>query len=285
MRLAFSSNAFRGCSLEQTIGILAGIGYDGLEIMGDAPHLWPPDMDEARAESIRAALRRHRSAISNVNAFMMCGYRDPRTGRPGTFHWPSWIDADAETRRARAEHTRGCVEWAARLGARTVSTEPGGPIEGRPREEMVRLFARELEPVARRAAELGVTLLIEPEPGLLIQTSREFEEFMEGHVRFQGVGLNFDAGHFFCVGEDPVALIRRFGRRAAHFHIEDIAATRVHHHLPPGDGAMDFRAIFAALREVGYDDWITIELYPFQEDAPEVAKRAHEFVRPFLGER
>lgn len=285
MKLAFSSNAFRKHSIEETVAILAGLGYDGIEIMGDAPHLWPADMTPVRVASIRAALARHRMRISNVNAFMMCGYRDPRSGRPGTFHWPGWIDPDPVTRRARVDHTLGCVELAAALGAKTVSTEPGGPLGGRSRHDGYVLFARELEPVARRADRLGVTLLVEPEPGLLIESSRQYEEFVSGHVRFPGVGLNFDMGHFYCVGEDPASLIRHFGRRALHFHLEDIAATRVHHHLPPGAGAMDFRAIFGSLREIRYDGWVTIELYPFQEDAPGVAKRAHEFVRRLLGTR
>jgi len=42
---------------------------------------------------------------------------------------------------------------------------------------------------------------------------------------------------------------------------------------------MDYPAVFRALRDVGYDGWVTIELYPFQKDAPAVARRAFEFVR------
>ena len=72
------------------------------------------------------------------------------------------------------------------------------------------------------------------------------------------------------------------GRNAAHFHLEDIAADRVHFHLPPGKGAMDYKSIFEALKEVGYSGWVTIELYPFQEDSINVAKRAFEFISPFL---
>lgn len=282
MKLAFSSNAFRAFTLEETVRTLAGIGYDGLEIMGDAPHLWPPDMTPDRVDSVLRALRRHRMEVSNVNAFMMCGYREPRSGRPGTFHWPSWIDRDEEIRGARIAHTAGCVELAAALGARSVSTEPGGPLDGMARKDAYRLFARGLEPVARRAAELGMTLLVEPEPALLIERSNEFDEFVRGFVDFPGIGLNFDMGHFYCVGEDPAGLIRRFGRRAFHFHLEDIAASRVHFHLPPGEGAMDYRAIFGALHAIGYEGWVTIELYPFQTDAPEVAKRAFDFVRPMI---
>jgi sugar phosphate isomerase/epimerase len=75
-------------------------------------------------------------------------------------------------------------------------------------------------------------------------------------------------GHFYCVGEDPAALVRPLARQTRHYHLEDIAADRKHFHLPPGKGAMDFKAIFGALRETRYKGWVTIELYPYQEDAP-----------------
>ena len=282
MKLAFSSNAFRAFPVEETVSILAGIGYDGMELMCDAPHAWPPDMTPSRLQSIRTALDRHRLGLSNLNAFMMCAYRHPGSGREGTFHWPSWVDPDAAVREARITHTLRCIEMAAALGAKTVSTEPGGPVENRPRPAVSRLFAEGLARAAARAAELGVTLLVEPEPGLLIERGREYEDFARDYMTFPGAGLNFDMGHFYCVGEDPAALIRGVGRRASHFHLEDIAADRVHFHLPPGEGAMDFPAVFAALRDIGYAGWVTIELYPFQKNAPEVAKRAFDRIRPLL---
>jgi sugar phosphate isomerase/epimerase len=282
MKLAFSSNAFRAFSIEETISILAGIGYSGIELMCDAPHAWPPDMTPARVDSIRAALEKHGLGLSNLNAFMMCAYRHPATGREGTFHWPSWVDRDAGVREARITHTIKCVEMAAALGAKTVSTEPGGPLEGRPREEVSRLFASGLERAARRAAEVDVRLLVEPEPGLLIEKGHEYEAFARDFMAFPGAGLNFDMGHFYCVGEDPAALIRGIGRSASHFHLEDIAADRVHFHLPPGEGAMNFPAVFDALRDIGYAGWVTIELYPFQKNAPEVARRAFDRIRPLL---
>ncbi|MBI4715797.1 MAG: sugar phosphate isomerase/epimerase, partial [Nitrospirae bacterium] len=84
MKFAFSSNAFRKYSLEETIGILAGIGFDGIEIMADTPHAWPADLDAGARARIRKCLRDHGLEISNVNAFMMCAVKD--------FHHPSWIE-------------------------------------------------------------------------------------------------------------------------------------------------------------------------------------------------
>jgi len=40
---------------------------------------------------------------------------------------------------------------------------------------------------------------------------------------------------------------------------------------------------FAALKSIGYDGWVTIELYPFQQNSPEVARRAYEHIKPLVG--
>jgi sugar phosphate isomerase/epimerase len=58
-----------------------------------------------------------------------------------------------------------------------------------------------------------------------------------------------------------------------HYHFEDIAATRVHHHLVPGEGAIDFDGVFKAIAAHTPDMWITVELYPYR-DRPDVAAQA-----------
>ncbi|OHB74693.1 MAG: xylose isomerase [Planctomycetes bacterium RBG_16_59_8] len=273
MKLAFSTNAFRRYELGETISIIASAGYQGVEIMADRPHAWPPDLDEAKVDEIRESVRRNRLSISNINAFMMCVV--------GDFHRPSWIERDEKRRRMRIDHTIASLELAAKLGARRISTEPGGPLDGIDRREAMRLFQEGIHEAALVAARLGVKLLVEPEPDLLIERSDQFLEFMSG-VKSDAVGLNFDVGHFFCVGEDPAELARRFGPLISHVHLEDIAADRKHFHLPPGKGAMDFDSLFNALREIGYDGWITVELYPFQEEAPRVAEEAFRFLQRYV---
>ena len=66
---------------------------------------------------------------------------------------------------------------------------------------------------------------------------------------------------------------RRVAKYIRHFHLEDIAPTRVHQHLIPGDGAIDFDAVMRAIKGIGYDGWLTIELYPYVEDPDEAARR------------
>ncbi len=52
----------------------------------------------------------------------------------------------------------------------------------------------------------------------------------------------------------------------------------------PGKGAIDFRSIFAALREIRYAGWVTVELYPYETTAAGVAKQAFEHLKPLLSE-
>ncbi|MBI4705802.1 MAG: TIM barrel protein [Deltaproteobacteria bacterium] len=52
----------------------------------------------------------------------------------------------------------------------------------------------------RRAEDDGVHLLVEPEPGLLIENVAQFEE-LAARMDSPMFGLNFDVGHFYCVGE------------------------------------------------------------------------------------
>lgn len=278
MRLAFSTNAYLKFSFAEAVRRLAAIGYAGVEIMADVPHAWPAFLLEEQKEAIRRALAENRLAISNINAFMMHAVGDARQ-----LYWhPSWIEPDRHYRQVRVDHTLRSLTLARELGARCITTEPGGPVPKEQRwSEALALFVETLKPVAEHAEREGVLLLIEPEPGLLIENAEQFSQLMD-RVRSPAVALNFDIGHFFCVGDDPAATVRRLAPFIRHFHLEDIAATRVHHHLIPGEGAIDFASTFAATREIGYDGWITIELYPYVDDPDAAARAALAAVRPFV---
>jgi sugar phosphate isomerase/epimerase len=250
---------------------LAKIGYRGVEIMADVPHAWPAYLLPEQKQTIRDALARNSLAISNVNAFMMHAVND---GRQKYWH-PSWIEPDAHYRQIRIDHTRRALTLAKELGAKCITTEPGGPVEGRPWGECLKLFVEMLKPVVEHAEKEQVQLLVEPEPDLLIETADQYLEFAS-KIQSPYLGLNFDIGHSYCVKDDPAQTVRRLAKLIRHVHLEDIAATRVHHHLIPGEGAIDFGATLAALKEVGYDGWVTIELYTCHENPDHAASVARE---------
>jgi sugar phosphate isomerase/epimerase len=274
MDFAFSTNAYLKFPFAEAVRRIAAIGYRGVEIMADVPHAWPAFLLDEQKQAIREALAQNGLAISNINAFMMHAVNDPRQ----RYWYPSWIEPDRHYRQIRIDHTKRALTLARELGAPCITTEPGGPVEpGASWQSALQLFVEGLKPVAEHAVKEGVLLLVEPEPGLLIETVDQFLELMQ-HVDAPSIGLNFDIGHAYCVGDDPATTIPRVARYIRHFHLEDIAATRVHHHLVPGDGAIDFAAALRAIRGIGYDGWVTIELYPYVDDPDEAARRARQYI-------
>ncbi len=278
MRLAFSTNAFMKFPFDEAAARIAALGYEGLELMADVPHAWPSGLLEGAKRGIRAAMERNGLAFSNVNAFMMNAINDHRH----PYLHPSYIEADPAYRRVRIDHTRRALDLCAELGAPHITTEPGGPMApGQSRDRAVDLFVEGLKPLAEHAHKLGVMILIEPEPHLLIETTEQYLEVAD-RLDAPSIGLNFDVGHAFCVGEDLPRSIARMAPHARHYHFEDIAATRVHHHLVPGRGAIDFPAVLNAIGATGYDGWLTVELYPNIDDPDDAARGAMDFLRPLV---
>ena len=274
MQLAFSSNAYLRHSIEETISRIARIGYKGIELLADVPHAWPAGLLPERIEAIRRALDDAGLTISNINAFMMNAVADPR--QP---YWhPGWTDPDPHYRAIRREHTKRALKLAQQLGAPHITTEPGGLLApGQTREDASDIFYDELMPCIEVAEAAGVGLLIEPEPELLIERFDQYLEFV-ARIDSPRIGLNFDVGHAYCVGEDPQDWVAHMARHTAHYHLEDIAATRVHQHLVPGRGAIDFAATLQAIRNTNYDGWLTVELYPYLDSPDEAAAEAREFL-------
>jgi sugar phosphate isomerase/epimerase len=290
MKLAFSTNAFKKYSLKESIRLIREIGYEGVEILCDIPHAYPPCLDEEDILSIQEIISKNNIEISNLNAFTLYAITD-------VYH-PSWIESDKQLRELRIQHTINCLRLAKKIGAKNISTEPGGPIEvgndnkynnndfknntnnkrsSYDLEALQEFFVNGIVRTSKVAEEYGVKILVEPEPGLLLENSEQFLKFIK-NINSHYVGLNFDMGHFFCVREDPAALIYNLAEHIGHFHLADIAHTRVHNHLIPGQGSVDFASIFKAISEINYQGFITVELYPYQDDPVYAARISHKYL-------
>ena len=113
--------------------------------------------------------------------------------------------------------------------------------------------------LAAHADAEGVWLAVEP--------INRYEDYMVNRIdqavalgdeveRQTGLGsvrVCADLFHMNIEEDDLPAAIRSAGPRIAHVHVDDT------NRLQPGTGHMDFAAVFAALRDVGYDDWLTFE--------------------------
>jgi sugar phosphate isomerase/epimerase len=282
IKLAFSTNAFKRYSLEDSIREIAKVGYSGVEILCDIPHAYAPSFKDDQVRSLKKTLALYNMQISNLNAFTLYAIGD-------TYH-PSWIE---DSREMRIEHTIECIRLAKRIGAKHLSTEPGGPVVAPPLpsssqqqqqqqyqdiSRLEKMFLDGLTRVARMAEEEDIKVLIEPEPGLLIENSRQFKNFVTKINNSKYIRLNFDISHFYCVNEDPAKVVYELSDYIEHFHLADIAHTRIHNHLIPGKGSIDFRSVFDAMDDIGYRGFVTVELYPYQDNPIYAAKEAYSYL-------
>jgi sugar phosphate isomerase/epimerase len=286
MQFGFSMNAFRQDPLEDGLATLGEVGYDGVEVLLDDPHLFPGTASEPDIERLDGWLAEHDLGVSNCNAFMLSAIDQSEAVQASEyvrdtedFHHPSFVEVEPADRRERVEHTKNALKTAAALGADHISIPPGGPIPRRMSEsDAMEAFVEGVRTVTETAEAVGVDVLVEPEPDLLIETSEDFLAFVD-RIDSPRVGCNFDAGHFFCVGEDPAELVPRLASYTPHYHVEDIPADGTHEHTQLGEGGMDIDGFLEAVEASEYDGFVTVELYPYQETAGETAATAMEYLQ------
>jgi len=275
MILAYSTNAFVKFSLFEAVERIARLGFRGIEIMCDRPHLYPQDFEKEDLARLKGFIDIHNLKVTNLNSFTLFAVGDT--------YLPSWIEPQEDRREIRIQHTLRCLKLADFLGCKNISVPPGGPVDGISREEAISLFHRGLERVAPLAEELGVHILVEPEPDLLMENTIEFEMFIRD-IKSSAIGLNFDVGHFFCAGEDPSVAFERLFEWIGHVHLEDIAATRVHKHLILGHGAIHLPEILETMIRLGYEGDVSLELYPYVDRPEEAGRESLNHLRRVLQE-
>jgi len=274
MVFSYSTNAFVKHSLSESLKLIAQTGFRGVEIMCDQPHLYPPDVDHQGLEKLKQHLEKLNLAITNLNCFTLFAV--------GNTWLPSWIEPDEHRRQERIDHTLNCLDLAHFLGSPCISVPPGGPpVDTDPRSSLI-LFRQGLEKVLPKAQALDVSILIEPEPDLLIENSRQMGSFIK-EIESPHLGVNFDVGHFFCVGEAPEDALERLFEKIGHMHIEDIASTREHKHLIPGHGAIDYDAFFKRLEQLNYKKDICLELYTYAENPCEAGLESINNLKNIMG--
>ena len=275
MIIGYSTNAFVKFSVFEAVEKIGRLGFRGVEIMCDRPHLYPPDFGEENLTRLKTLIDDQGLKVTNLNSFTLFAVGDT--------YLPSWIEPQEERREIRIQHTLQCLKVADFFGCKNISVPPVGPLGDISREKAMTLFHRGLERVAPLAQELDIMILVEPEPDLLMENTREFKEFIVD-VRSPSIGVNFDIGHFFCAGEDPSRAFEELFEWIGHIHLEDIASNREHNHLILGHGAIQFPEIFETMLRLEYQGDVSLELYPYVDAPEEAGRESLEYLQTLLQE-
>ena len=244
LRFAYNTNGTQNHRLEHAVELIADAGYDGIALSLDVHHLDPyAPMLPSRA--LQLAQRLDALGLGTVIETGARYLLDPRVK-----HEPTLVSPSAEGRERRVDFLRGCVDVASVLGSECVSFWAGVSADPRAREWLL----EGVEVVRNHASRRGVTVALEPEPGMVVG---DLDAYLALGVE---VPLALDTGHCLVTGErDPAAAIREFAGRLATITVEDMRRGE-HVHLPFGEGDMDVPAVLAAIEAIGWRGLVCVEL-------------------------
>jgi D-psicose/D-tagatose/L-ribulose 3-epimerase len=170
---------------------------------------------------------------------------------------------DADVRRKTRGHIEDTIKAASEIGARVLNGPlytPVGYLPGRRRTKDE--WARAVE-----GYQALVPLLTSSDMTLALEPLNRFETYFlntaadaaalcdqVGHPR---VGISFDTFHANIEEKDIAAAYRSLGRHLKHVQ------TSENDRGIPGSGHVEWPAVFGALRDLGYDEWLVIESFGF----------------------
>lgn len=208
------------------------------------------------------------------------------------------LERDVEAEMAAAEphlallQAMGCTACVFAEVSRAIHGERATPLSRRPvlSDADWAVLGPRMTEMGQRMAARGLRLAYHHHMGTVIQTEAEIDRLMA--ETGPTVGLLLDTGHLTYAGGDPVGAARRHVARIAHVHCKDVRAPVMAEALSgdlpflaavlegvftvPGDGSVDFAAVFGALAEGGYAGWLVVE-------AEQDPARAHPLTFARLG--
>lgn len=237
-------------SLVQEAENLGNLGFDYIEVTMDAPYAHYSVIEENKADFCRVLERCAMGLVCHLPTFV------------------STADLTNTIREASIKETLRAMQTAAELGAIKAVLHPsfiqglGAMLPDLAHQHATTAMTRLLN----EAERLDLTVCVEnmfPRSHSLIRP----EDFDPVFDRFPDARLTLDIGHANIGGgtERILAFIRRFSDRIGHIHASDNRG-RDDDHLPIGAGNIDFGEVVKALKEIKYDETITLEVFSKDRD-------------------
>ncbi len=266
MRYAICNETFEGWDHERICRFVAELGYTGLEI---APFTLASRITEVSAER-RSELRRQAEAagVRIVGLHWLLA----KTER---FHLTS---PDREVRRRTADYLAELARCARDLGGELLVL--GSPAQRRipasyGREQAFDFALDTLRQLLPALEATGIYLCLEPlapPEADFILNAAEATELLDA-LQHPLCALHLDVKAMAAEPLPTPEVIRRYGYRLKHFHANDV------NRRGPGFGETDFVPIFEALRDIGYDGWVSIEVFDYSPDPETIARNSLAYLR------
>jgi sugar phosphate isomerase/epimerase len=233
-----------------SLALIQRLGFDGVEICLEIDEVAP---DQLTAE--RAAAIGNRARALGLDPCVIGYHKD-------------YIYDDT-----LFDLTQTAIRLAPVFGAKILIFAGTPPREG-DADAWQRMLTR-TRLLVRLAEDHNVILAQEFEPGFVIGSTADLLRLFDA-IPSPNLAANLDLGHVFLCDPNPIESIRQVGSKIVHGHIENMRSG-VHDHLLPSEGDMDLDAFLAALKGVGFEGALALDLYKFDYEA--VAPQAVAFIR------
>jgi len=277
MRIGICNETFGDMPLQKALDMAVSLGYTGWEVA--------PFMLGDSADRITAAQRREYRKTVRSAGLEVIGLHWLLAKTEG-YHLTT---ADVDTRKRTAKYFETLVDLCGDLceengdgGANAVM------VLGSPHQRN-RAADITTEVAMRHAADVlgglgpalerrGVRIAIEPlgpQEGNFLNTADE-ARVLKGLLDSPRFGLHLDVKAMSTEPEDIPTVIRKHADWMIHFHANDP------NRRGPGMGDVDFAPIIATLREVGYDGWVSVEVFDYEPGAETLARESIATLRPLI---
>ncbi len=270
-KLGYNTNGFQSHRLKDALWIIKEIGYQSVALTLDHCHLDPLFATQKEIQEVADFFSHY-----GLDCYIETGGRYLLD--PWKKHYPSLV---SEGWQRRIEVLKKSIEIGSQLKAKGITIFSGKSFS---QEEVPLLYDRliqGIEILLREVEGTGMTLALEPEPGMVVECLTDYL-YVKELGGFQDLKLTMDLGHVWCIEKIPISqALHGYASEIMHLHIEDIKG-KEHVHLPFGRGDMPFESIFKTLNKIGPAFPIHVELSRSSHEAPKVAKEAYEFLTSHL---
>lgn len=270
MRFSICNEIYQGWSLPDTFRHARLAGYDAVEI---APFTIARDVrliEAARRAEIRRQAADAGVAISAIHWVLV---------ETEGLHVTS---PDPVVRARTARYFVDLVDFGADLGAPAMvvgSPKQRNLLPGVSREQGWAWAHEVFRPAVARARDRAFTICFEPlapSETNFINTALDARRFAD-LFDSPAMSIILDVKAMSSEGRPVAETIRQSGGRFGYFHANDANLKG------PGFGDVDFKPIASALRDVGYDGTVSVEVFRFEEGAEQIAIRSRACLREAFG--
>lgn len=266
MRFGICNETFQGWTLDDVLAYCARVGYDAVEIAPFTLAKYVTDIPDSERRRIRERATQAGLAISGIHWVL---------AHTEGMHLTS---PDAATRTRTSRYLCALVDFCADLGGQAIvvgSPKQRSLLPGVTREQAWETATANFRPAVQRASERGVTLCFEPLPA-------EDTDWINTAAEAVPFTAQFASPHFQVIldvramsheGRSIPDIIRATAGHIGYVHAND------RNLKGPGFGDVDFRPVAAALKEVGYNGTVSVEVFNYDDGPEAIATRSLEYLR------